>query len=113
MTVLNICQVPEFSKDYKNVADFETESNRTNWFLPKTKIYLESNAKLDNFTSSIVISRQMDGLLRSCDYLFATTSDGSKKLFFFIDNMEQVSLSTSKLYLTLDVWQTYLFDIQL
>ncbi len=113
MTVLNICQIPEFSKDYKNVADFETETNRTNWFLPKIKIYLESNVKLDNFTSTIVINRQMDGVLRSCDYLFATTSDGSKKLFFFIDNMEQVSLSTSKLYLTLDVWQTYLFDIQL
>lgn len=113
MTVLNICQIPEFSKDYKNVADFETETNRTNWFLPKVKIYLESNVKLDNFTSSITINRQMDGVLRGCDYLFANTSDGSKKLFFFIDNMEQVSLSTSKLYLTLDVWQTYLFDIQL
>lgn len=113
MTVLNICQIPEFSKDYKNVADFETETNRTNWFLPKVKIYLESNVKLDNFTSSIVINRQMDAVLRGCDYLFANTSDGSKKLFFFIDNMEQVSLSTSKLYLSLDVWQSYLFDIQL
>ena len=113
MTVLNICQIPEFSKDYKNVADFETETNRTNWFLPKVKIFLESNVKLDNFTTSITINRQMDSILRGCDYLFANTSDDSKKLFFFIDNMEQVSLSSIKLYLTLDVWQTYLFDIQL
>ena len=113
MTVLNICSIPEFTKDYKNVADFKNETNRTNWFLPRVKIFLESNVKMDNFTTSIVINRQMDNILRSCDYLFADTSDGSKKLFFFIDNMEQLSQSTSKLYLTLDVWQTYLFDLQL
>ena len=113
MTTLNICQVPEFSKDYKNVADFESEANRTSWFMPKIKIFLDSNVKLDNFTTSIVINRQMDSILRGCDYLYANTSDGSKKLFFFIDNMEQLTPSTSKLYLTLDVWQSYLFDIQL
>ena len=113
MTTLNICQVPEFSKDYKNVADFENETNRTNWLMPRIKVFLDSNVKLDNFTSSITINRQMDGVLRGCDYLFANTSDGSKKLFFFIDNMEQLTPSTSKLYLTLDVWQTYLFDIEL
>ena len=54
----------------------------------------------------------MNTNIRKCDYLFAQVFDG-KYLFFFINNIEQVTTSTVKLYLELDVWQTYHLDIEL
>ena len=70
-----------------------------------------SNVKMDNFTSSIVLPQAMSSNLRKCDYLFCKSTDDSKRLFFFIDNMEQLTPSTVQLSLTLDVWQTYHLDI--
>ena len=54
----------------------------------------------------------MNTNIRKCDYLFAQGMDG-KYLFFFIDNVEQVTTSTVKVYLTLDVWQTYHLSLEL
>ena len=112
MSQINLCQITEFSNDYKHVADFSSRESQLNFMRGKTILQLESNAKIDNFTSSITLNYGMNANIRKCDYLFAQGMDG-KYLFFFIDNLEQVTTSTVKVYLTLDVWQTYHLDIQL
>ena len=112
MSVVHLCQITELNKDYKNVYDFSSRESQLNFMQSKTILQLETNAKIDNFTSSITLTYGMNSNIRKCDYLFAQGIDG-KYLFFFIDNVEQVTTSTVKLYLELDVWQTYHLDIQL
>ena len=111
MSTLYLCQIPEFSSDYKNVANFSSKSDQLNWMNSKVIMTAATNAKLDNFTTSVVLSQSMSVNLRKCDYLFCNSTDDSKRLFFFIDNMEQLSPSTVQLSLSLDMWQTYHLDI--
>ena len=111
MSTIYLCQIPEFSSDYQNVANFSSKDKQLQWMNTKVVMTANTNAKLDNFTESITLSQTMSANLRKCDYLFCNSTDGLKRLFFFIDNMEQLTPSTVQLSLTLDVWQTYHLDI--
>lgn len=111
MSTIYLCQIPEFSSDYQNVANFSSKDKQLQWMNTKVVMTATTNAKLDNFTESITLSQTMTANLRKCDYLFCNSTDGLKRLFFFIDNMEQLTPSTVQLSLTLDVWQTYHLDI--
>ena len=73
---------------------------------------LLTNAKIDNFTDSITLNYTMNTNMRKCDYLYAQGTDG-RYFFFFITNMEQLTTSTVKIYLQIDVWQTYHLDLSL
>ena len=112
MSVINLCQITELSKDYKNVYDFYSTEEQLTFMRSRVILQLETNAKIDNFTDSITLNYGMNGNIRKCDYMFSQGIDG-KYLFFFIDNVEQITTSTVKLYLTLDVWQTYFLYIDL
>ena len=112
MSQINLCQITEFSNDYKHVADFSSRENQLNFMNGKIILSLETNAKIDNFTTNITLNYGMNSNIRKCDYLFSQGMDG-KYLFFFINNIEQVTTSAVKLHLELDVWQTYHLDIQL
>lgn len=117
MANIKFCQIPEFSKDYKHVANFSSRSAQLSWMTNKALIAIDSNVKIDSFTSSITIPIYEGGgqtltTMRSCDYLFSQMSNGDY-LFFFIDSLEVLSPSTIKLNVTLDVWQTYHLNLQL
>ena len=112
MSTINLCQITELHKDYKNVYDFYSSDEQLKFMRSRTILQLESNTKIDNFTSSITLNYGMNGNIRKCDYLFAQGIDG-KYYFFFIDDVEQITTSTVKLHLTLDVWQTYYLYIDL
>ena len=112
MTTVFLCSIPEFSNDYKHVADFSNRQKQLEWMYNKCIIDLQTNTKIDNFTDSITLNYTMNTNMRKCDYLYAQGTDG-RYFFFFITNMEQLTTSTVKIYLELDVWQTYQFDIQL
>ena len=112
MATISLCSITELDKSMKNVYDFNSREEQLTFMNSKTILQLETNAKIDNFTTSITLNYGMNSNIRKCDYLFAQGMDG-KYLFFFIDNIEQVTTSTVKVYLTLDVWQTYHLDIQL
>lgn len=117
MAQLVFCQITELNKDYKNVYDFNSREEQLNFMRSRSFIGIESNVKIDCFTSSVTIPIFTEGgqtltKMKSCDYLYTRMINGDY-LFFFIDSLELVTSSTVKLYLTLDVWQTYHLDIQL
>ena len=66
MSALYLCQIPEFSSDYKNVANFSSKSAQLKWMNSKVIMTATTNAKLDNFTSSVVLSQSMSTNLRKC-----------------------------------------------
>ena len=112
MTTVFLCSIPEFSNDYKHIADFSNRQKQLEWMYNKCIVDLQTNTKIDNFTDNITLNYTMNTNMRKCDYLYSQGTDG-RYFFFFITNMEQLTASTVKVYLELDVWQTYQFDIQL
>ena len=49
MSTINLCQIVEMSKDYKNVYDFSSREEQLSFMRSKTILQLETNAKIDNF----------------------------------------------------------------
>lgn len=106
MSTIYLCSIPEFSQDYKNVGRFNNLQSQLTFMNTKVKKQVVSNTKIDRFMSSITLNTPMDSLVRSCDYLFSTTTDG-EYVFYFINQIEILTTSTVRLMVTLDVWQTY------
>lgn len=106
MSVIYLCSIPEFSQDYKNVGYFSSLSNQLAFMNQKVKRQVSTNAKIDRFMQSLTLNVTMDGVIRSCDYLFSQTTDG-EYVFYFIEQAEILTANTIKLMLSLDVWQTY------
>ena len=76
MSQINLCQITEFSNDYKHVADFSSRESQLNFMNGKIILSLETNAKIDNFTTTITLNYGMNTNIRKCDYLFAQGMDG-------------------------------------
>ena len=60
MSQINLCMITEMSKDYKNVYDFNSREEQLTFMRSKTILQLETNAKIDNFTSSSTLSYGMN-----------------------------------------------------
>lgn len=112
MTTLYLCQIPSFSSDYKHVGHFTSRQKQIAYMYSKCILSLDTNTKIDNFTNSVTFNYTINTNMRKCDYLYAQGSDG-RYFFFFITNMEQNTATTTKIYLQLDVWQTYHLDMLL
>ena len=110
MTTIYLCQIPQFSSDYKNVGHFTSRTNQINYMQSHCILNLSTNAKIDNFTESITLNYTINTNMRKCDYLYGQGSDG-RYFFFFITNMQQNTTATTTIYLQLDVWQTYHLDM--
>ena len=106
MSTIYLCSIPEFSQDYKNVGRFNNLTAQLNFMNARVKKQVESNTKIDRFMSTITLNTPMNPTVRSCDYLFSTTTDG-EYVFYFINQIEILTTSTVRLLVTLDVWQTY------
>lgn len=110
MSNVYLCQIPQFSNDYKNVGHFTSRTNQINYMQSHCILSLSTNAKIDNFTESITLNYTINANMRKCDYLYGQGADG-RYFFFFITNMEQNTTATTTIYLQLDVWQTYHLDL--
>ena len=110
MSNVYLCQIPQFSNDYKNVGNFTSRAKQINYMQSHCILSLTTNAKIDNFTESITLNYTINANMRKCDYLYGQGADG-RYFFFFITNMEQNTTATTTIYLQLDVWQTYHLDL--
>lgn len=110
MTTIYLCQIPQFSSDYKNVGHFTSRTKQINYMQSHCILNLSTNAKIDNFTESITLNYTINANMRKCDYLYGQGADG-RYFFFFITNMQQNTTATTTVYLQLDVWQTYHLDM--
>ena len=87
MSTIYLCSIPEFSQDYKNVGRFNNLQSQLTFMNTKVKKQVVSNTKIDRFMSSITLNTPMDSVVRSCDYLFSTTTDGEYVFYFIIGNL--------------------------
>ena len=110
MSNVYLCQIPQFSNDYKNVGNFTSRAKQINYMQSHCILSLTTNAKIDNFTQSITLNYTINANMRKCDYLYGQGADG-RYFFFFITNMEQNTTATTTIYIQLDVWQTYHLDL--
>lgn len=113
MATINLCHIPSFNQDYRNVLRFNTLNEQLTFMNSKIILSFNVNVKLDNLMTTIDIPTSYNQYqVKSCDYLF-TKTEGNRYLFFFITSIEALSPSTCRLHIDLDVWQTYHLSLNL
>lgn len=108
-TNLRLLSVP-LESDYSNTLWFPNVEAQTTYFTDKiVKTFDDFNyIKKDN---TIVVAEEIDKLY-NCNYIMYKNTNFSTRWFYaFIDHMEWASNSSTRLYVSTDVVQTWFFDI--
>lgn len=111
MSIIKLTSLPFLDINYKNVLDFESKQNQVNYFESRVKREEEVNIKYDGERQYIDLKIEKS-LCDTFDYLFYTDRVG-KYWFYFITNVEYITHNNTRIYLKLDVWQTYQFKYKL
>lgn len=115
--------------DYKITYWFDTKANQTSFFNSFTKVELMPNSA-DAYRSKFSYIKRSAGVLRvecntnkllNCSYMSFTNSGinnstqqfENKTYYCFVNSVEYVNNTTSDIYYSIDLIQTYLFDISL
>ena len=108
-TNLRLLSVP-LESDYSNTLWFPNVEAQTAYFTDKiVKTFDDFNYIKKNNT--IVVAEEIDKLY-NCNYIMYKNTNFSTRWFYaFIDHMEWASNSSTRLYVSTDVIQTWFFDI--
>lgn len=107
MAKVKLCRMPFIDINYSNVIDFETKVQRNNYFNKLVGFTFEKNIKSHSNLTSISMNYPIDKLY---DYDYLILDD---KFFYFVINQEVINDNNSTLYLKLDVFNTYYYDINI
>ena len=109
-TIVKLLQGVNLSKDYNNTFSWETVDDQTAFFVAKKHIDF-TDFTYQREEKAIRIPVNCD-LLHDVTYLMFNNSNYSYKWFYaFVDRIEYINTGMSLVYFTIDVWQTYYFDI--
>lgn len=107
--IVNFCNNLYFDNSYNDVVDFPTSSQQLNYYRSITRFMLDVNMKADESQTELTILKSYSEC-NTINYLFFTDNIG-KTYYYFITSKEKITDNTTLLYLELDVYSTYLFDI--
>lgn len=111
MTKINLLKLNHIDNTYNNIMDFENIASRNNYFNSKIEKTFNLNLKDDPTISSITLPVNHTEI-NYCNYLFLT-DESNNNLYFFILSYEHKTPSNTTIYIQLDVYTTYQFDIRL
>ena len=96
--------------NHEHTVNFKTKESQLNWFMNRA-IYYTPDCKFLKREKAVIIPLYInDSKFINCNYAMFRNDEGREE-FYFIINKEYKSAETTKLYLKLDVFQTYLFNI--
>lgn len=121
-TKLYLKHVPaSWSSDYKNVVQFESKEERDAYFKTNPPITLETEFRIGH-DGTIRLPIPYDNLI-NYNYLVAEypnapvpnyqSNIARKQYFYFIKDCKYIAPNTTEVVLDLDIWTTYLDDIEI
>jgi len=117
MSTLAILKNVGFTNSYEHVIDFENIEAQSNYFDSKiaTKLYEDYNEfKFIRPNYELKVALPYNDLIDYNYCYFINTLKGKSKRFYaFITGIEYVNSVTTKLFLQVDVMQTFMFDYSL
>lgn len=96
--------------NHNHTVNFKSKLNQINWFMNKVT-YIMNECRYIKKEESLVIDKYVNSSeIRKTNYCMIRNDEG-KEEFYFVTNKQYLNDETTKLYLKLDVFQTYYFDI--
>lgn len=110
MTEICLCNIPFLDVNYENVINFKNKNDMVNYFNARTNKRLNLNIRYDTSLNNITIPIPVQDL-NNCNYLFFKDVT-NKYYFYFVLDKQIKNTENTILYLKLDVFSTYQFDVR-
>lgn len=101
---------PPLDMSYNHTVNFSNKVNQRNWFLARCTYVIRDCAYNKKDNSFIVDKYINEPVIRRANYCMLVNDEGLEE-YYFIYNKEYKSDSSTRIYLKMDVLQTYYFDI--
>lgn len=108
-SMIRFCQIP-LENDYKHQFKFKTIEDQIAYFDNKV-IKSYNNATFIRTDSAIKLSGNFDEMMRYNYCFYQNPNFGTKRFYAYVTSIEYIAQDTVKIYLELDVFQTYQFDL--
>lgn len=110
-TIVRLCNVP-ITPDYKNTINFANVSAQAAYFVARA-VTSFSDFTYSRQDSVLSVPAEIDAIY-NCNYVMYQNSNFSNKWFYaFITSMEYVNQNTTRIFIKTDVFQTWLFEMNL
>ena len=108
--VVYLCNCYMLDVNHEHTLNFNDKQSQLQWFNSKSLYYMTDCKHLKKGQTVIVPVNYYDNKLQYCNYCYFL-NDENRIEYYFIIEREYVNEYNTKLYLKLDVFQTYYFDI--
>lgn len=109
-TVRFLKNVP-FSNNYRNVVDFQSASEQTNYFQSLPYLEFDKLTYVRN-NGALKVAKSKDEMLQYNYMMYQNSAFSNKYFYAFITNVTYISPKVCLVSFEMDVWQTWLFDFQ-
>ena len=108
--IVYLCNCYMLDINHEHTVNFNDRQSQLQWFNSKCLYYMKECKHLKKGQSIIVPVNYYDNKLLYCNYCYFV-NDENRIEYYFIIEREYVNEYNTKLYLKLDVFQTYYFDL--
>ena len=108
--IVYLCNCYMLDVNHEHTVNFNNKQSQLQWFNSKCLYYMKECKHLKKGQTVIVPINYYDNKLLYCNYCYFV-NDENRIEYYFIIEREYVNEYNTKLYLKLDVFQTYYFDI--
>lgn len=98
---------------YQNVFDFKNKSNQDNYFGNKIVFVGDYNLKIEPARTSLMVDKDYSWFTSNNINYISSFDQNGKMIYYFIEDFYYMSEKSTKLILSVDVWQTFLFDYEI
>lgn len=108
--IVYLCNCYMLDVNHEHTVNFKNRQSQLQWFNSKCLYYMKGCKHLRKGQTVIVPVYYNDSKLLYCNYCYFVNDEGREEYYFILER-EYVNEYNTKLYLKLDVFQTYYFDI--
>lgn len=109
--IVRIMSGVPWNKSYKDTRYFSNQTEQLQYFAGKHALYeSESNSYIRQGLSYISVDMPIESLWNASYLMFQNRDMGDRWFFAFVDNLEMMAASTTYVYYTIDIMQTWMFD---
>lgn len=113
MTNLELLKDIDFDNSYEHVLDFESKEAQESFFDSKVEMFFDEFSTVRE-NEEVKIDASFNSIIGLNYCRYTNTINGVAKTFYaFITGKEYVNQSTTRLFLEVDVFQTYMFEYEL
>ena len=111
MANIGLYNIPEIDISYENIPWFKSINQQLSWMDSRLRRSVEGKISIDPARTSVTIPfRYAEVESWNIDYVCLLDQSG-KRLYYFVVDYEYQTTRATTLILSLDVFQTYMFDI--